>query len=452
MELVFVQEVLHLKRVFIAAAALIILLTAGCTASPAPETTLPQAAQSSQQIHPSAEYTPVPSTTETEAAASTVNWNGPNSGHLYSYEDYFAFERFYFGVREDLQPTIVADNMRFEPIFHGGRLVLRDLQQKVEFPVEGEGFTDLQILGTDGFYWIYCIEAGQELFRIDPFGNRQTLCVDESAQLTPDSFRLEDYGNLAVVATACGNGYDIYRIHLPTLRKELIAQADTPVTLGYPVSNYQIVWFEGEEKHITDGQSWDISDSNIALFQNLLSPGKTSLCDGMNNWFNMATMCQFSAPQELDLRVFFGGGFAQTDPWLTKDELEAYGLIEAIPVARLDAEKMERVLQEIFGIGLAQADISGLASYGMYDADTDTYCMPLPYFGLPEPSIYYPSQELQVHKVVYLDGGLYKVYYLPVPSSAGQSSQDLTENVMILQSSGNSYRILSNQKAVQPSY
>ena len=58
------------------------------------------------------------------------------------------------------------------------------------------------------------------------------------------------------------------------------------------------------------------------------------------------------------------------------------------------------------------------------------------YTRYPETAVYYLQQELTVHKVEALKDGCYRVYYLPNPSVAVQSSVDLTEKVMTLRKDG----------------
>lgn len=215
--------------------------------------------------------------------APTGSWAGPNNRKLYSYEDYFAFERF-FQDTGWLRETICSETGNFVPEIHNSRLYYYDHNQQKQVAIGGAVYGDLRILGTDDRHWIYCVEDSRELFRIDPMGRRQDLYFDPTGRLCAGDldenfshFNLEDWCNVAFFTAGAEGGYGIYRLHLPSGRIDLLTVASEPISMLGPISNYQVMFFQGDyvdsEKFycVTEGKSWDLSSPDIALFQELLS-------------------------------------------------------------------------------------------------------------------------------------------------------------------------------------
>lgn len=463
------------KKVWFIIALIAAVCLCGCDTAPGGETTAPvdtalPAITPPPETTASTETTAPPETTEaTEPVVNTIAWRlGPDGGYLYSYEDYFAFERFYHGIREDLQEHLVADSVNYEPFVLDGKLYIQDLQETLQFQVGTESYEDLRVLGTDGFYWIYCVEASKELFRIDPYGNQQSLFSDPSGKIASSAtesggFRLEEYGNVAFFTAGCEDGYGIYRIHLPSATVEKIASAENIISLWRVTSNYQVSWFEGEYKggeeeiFATPAKEWDLSDGDIAKFQKLLSPSENGSLKGRNNWYNMASFLFFESPEKVSLTGLLRCGFRDMDTKLTDKELAYFG-DKADPDAdynKLPADRIEQVLRYVFGIGLADMEENNLATNEntLYYADKDTYYRR---FNLAwndeagKETIYIYRQNITVHQVVEQEDGTVWVYYLPETPSPFSSGVDWTENLMVLRQEGDSYKIVSNQKAVFP--
>lgn len=408
----------------------------------------------------------VPSQT-TETIALSIPWKGPDTRFFYSYEDYFTFERVFNGVGEELSEFILTDGYTFSPYTEKGILYLKDTQGKLCFQVGSEAYENLRIFGTDGSHWIYCAEAGRELFRVDPFGCKEVLYTDEterigSGSLDSGSFRLEDQNNLAYFTAGTENGYGIYRIHLPSMQVDLLAEEQSPITLRNAVSNYQITYFVGEyiggsETILsTSAKEWNLSDPNIQTFQQLLSPGKNEMLNGVNNWYNTATFLLFGRPEEVSLSALMCNGFGDLSTKLTDEELTALGDTAdpeqdyfKLPIYRID-----QVLQTLFGLRIGDLARNTLAENKeiLYHADTETYYMPcsMHYDSSGQLSVYIWSQDIQVHKVVEMEDGTSHVYYLPYTPYPFRSAQDWEEHVMVLKKDGSGYRILSNSIAVLP--
>lgn len=406
-------------------------------------------------------------TETTEAIALSIPWKGPDTSYLYSYEDYFAFERVFNGVGEELSGFIQADGYAFFPYAEKGRLYLKDTQGKLYFQVGSETYENLRIFGTDGNHWIYCAEAGRELFRIDPLGCKEVLFTDKTGrigfgELDSGSFRLEDLYNLAYFTAGTENGYGIYRIHLPSKQVELVAEEQRPITLWNAVSNYQITYFVGEYMGggetilSTPAKEWDLSDPNVQTFQQLLSPGENGMLNGVTNWYNAATFLLFDRPEEVSLSVLMSNGFRDLPTKLTDKELTALG-DAADPEKdyyKLPGHRIDQVLQALFGLRIEDLEQNTLAENEevLYHVGSDTYYNPcsMHYDSNGQLSVYIWSQDIQVHKVEKMEDGTFHVYYLPCTPYPFRSAEDWQEHVMVLKESGSSYRILSNSIAVFP--
>lgn len=116
----------------------------------------------------------------------------------------------------------------------------------------------------------------------------------------------------------------------------------------------------------------------VARFQDLLSFNYDS------NWYNQAMTHVFNSPEELWLSEFFYNGFPEesNEPtpeenaflhncWSASNWLEVEGNLE-LDLVRLPADRMDQILRQYFGIGLADTRGYGLEQLTYWD-DTDCY-------------------------------------------------------------------------------
>lgn len=424
-----------------------------------PQTTVPAVADT----EPTAADTP---TETTEPAANTILWERENADFLYTYEDYFAFERVFQGVHEELSEFIRAEGFVFTPYEKGGKLYLEDKQNQRAVRVGNEEYTQLQIFGTDGIRWIYCAEAGRELFRIDPLGNKEIMFTDELGRIASgDSnfghFRLEDHFNLAYFTAGSDTGYGIYRLHIPSMRIDLMAESEEPISLWSAKSNYQISYFVGsylgggETILTTPAKEWDLSDPNIQVFQSLLSPKENGAFQGRSNWYNAATFLLFEYPEAVPLRGLMRNGFGDISPELTDGERSDLGIKTVLKeyYCKLPGYRINQVLDAVFGMQITGLESNTLAQSEdvLYLAKSDTYY--IPYSMIDDaggPRIYVWKQEITVHKVEESADNIFRVYYLPHTPAPFGSAEDWQEHVMVLKKVDGTYHIISNQVAVMP--
>lgn len=443
------------RFVWILVLAMVMCLLA-CKSVIPPPTTVPAMADT----EPTAADTP---TQTTEQAANTILWERENADFLYTYEDYFAYERVFQGVHEELSEYIRAEGYVFTPYEKGGKLYLEDKQKQCTVRVGSKEYTQLQIFGTDGIRWIYCAEAGKELFRIDPLGSKEILFTDEhgrigSGELDSGHFRLEDRLNLAYFTAGSETGYGIYRLHIPSMRVDLVAEAEEPISLWRTKSNYQISYFVGsylgggEIILTTPAKEWDFSDPNIQLFQTLLSPNQDGLFHGRSNWYNAATFLLFECPEAVPLRGLMRNGFDDISPELTDRERTALD-IEAGNYSKLPCCRINQILDALFGLQLADMENNTLAQSAdvHYLAESDTYYLKCSMVDDGDGKhIYIWKQEITIHKVEECADNFFRVYYLPHTPAPFGSAEDWQEHVMVLKKVEGSYHIISNQFAVLP--
>ena len=451
------------KRIFLFLLALVLCLTACQTEPPAVSsdpTTVPTTEHTQTTAAPT--ETTVPPTTA--PVAPTIAWREPDSSRLYSFEDYYRFERIFNGGGEDLWEFIRAEDGIYTPCFEDGLLCLTN--GTLTFPISQETYTQLRIFGTDGTRWIYCASSGTELFRIDPLGKKEILYHDDTGRI--DRFRLEDLGNIAFLTAGAGEGYGIYRIHLPSMEVELLVQEQEPINLLGVISNYRIEYFvetdpEGNViKKSTPAKEWDLSDLNIQMFQKLLTPGESGVLNAYNNWYNAATFVAFDRPEEISLSALMKNGFRDLPTRLTEEELAALGsqASGSKDYFKLPGKRVEAVLKMLTGLRIEDLDQNTLMGGKttltdpiLYLEKTDTYYAPCPMKqkeGENFYSIYIFQQDIEVHLVERNEDGTYRVYYMSYTPAPFWSSTDLEEKVMVLKQTGDGWHILSNGPAVLP--
>ena len=122
-----------------------------------------------------------------------------------------------------------------------------------------------------------------------------------------------------------------------------------------------------------DGQR--LSGEELELYQQMFADPRDPYALPPINWYNMALCVTFSAPEDLDLDLFFNNGFDDERSALTEAEeafLSAQGVALDHDLYRLPGEKMDAVLQKYFGLTLEQTNGIGLEE-AAYDPDTGCY-------------------------------------------------------------------------------
>jgi len=371
------------------------------------------------------------------------------------------FERIFNGDGEKMWEFIRSEDGTYTPCFENGQLCLR--KEEEIFPISEQKFAELNILGTDGTKWIYCVSSGTELFRMYPLGNKEVLFRDDSGRI--GTLRLEDYGNVAFFTAGAEKGYGIYRIHLPSKKVEILAQEQEPITLWWPDSNFQIDYCVGNpeaggEDRTTPAKEWDLSDPNVRLFQKLLEPSEDGALNGYNNWYNAATLLSFDRPEAISLSGLMRNGFRDLSTKLTEEELAALGSAASgdKDYFKLPGDRVEAVLKMLTGLQIK--DLSANTLQGgqsllqepiLYLEKTDTYYVPCPISQDEDtPSIYIYKQDIEVHLVETLEDETYRVFYMGYTPAPFWSATDLQEKVMVLKKSADGWHVLSNGVAVSP--
>ena len=434
----------------------------GCSVVTPPETTenkgLETTVPNTQMTEPAG--TTVPEETEPNYAEAFAWYEEVAKRNLYGVEDYYAFER-YFVVEGDpvFSHLSAQDGQNFFPVAKDGGLFLQNGDGSVCFRVGAEAYENLTVLGTDSWFWIYCVEDGKTLFRVDPSGNSQVLYRDENGKIGTSvewegNFYLSDGNNLAFFTAAAPEGYGLYRVHLPSGQVDLLDTCQEPIRIVLPRSNFQVTWTcgDGSQQFTTPGKTWNLEDPLVKKFQKLLEAGKDSVMDGINNWYNDAASVLHDSPETVSLNSLMDNGFADLPTRLTQKELEALGEkadpqqhYRKLPGARVDA-----LLQRLYGLTRAELAQNTLAENNtvLYDALSDTYYKPCRMDS--EGQIYVWTNHVTVHKVEEKADGTVWVWYLAeYPTPFGSDVGD-EENLMVLTRNGEDYQILSNTRAVQP--
>ena len=217
-------------------------------------------------------------TTPTEPGQREIPWDVPETEPAPSYDDYFAETVIYIEqddrgetynyANNDLRDSIYAYRLTYEaPHLYVERYKYYEnerLWEVAEIP-------DLQIMVYDE-RWIYAIEGGTDLFRMDYFGeNRQLLFRDESGLISQLQNRIivADEKVAFFMAGNAEGGASIYRLYLPEMkldvmyhygkeeleafyftapysREELSGQTEVEaryqISFGRAYSNHEVLW------------------------------------------------------------------------------------------------------------------------------------------------------------------------------------------------------------------
>ena len=174
-------------------------------------------------------------TTPTEPTRPEIPWEVPETEPAPSYDDYFAETVIYIEqddrgetynyANNDLRDSIYAYKLTYEaPHLYVERCKYYEnerLWEVAEIP-------DLQIMVYDA-RWIYAIEGGTDLFRMDYFGeNRELLFRDETGLISQLQNRIivADEKTVFFMAGNSDGGASIYRLYLPEMKLDVIYHYD----------------------------------------------------------------------------------------------------------------------------------------------------------------------------------------------------------------------------------
>ena len=422
----------------------------------------------------------------TEPVELNIQWEFEKSGRShYTYEDYFAFERWYRAEDGATGWKIHASaedgsNLTLFTYVVDGRIYLRSSDETVRFQVGEKTYEDLTVFGTDSYQWIYCAENGKRLFRVDPLGNEEDLFLAEYGNIrivggngweyAPDAapriqqsdFQLCDTNNAAFFVAGTPEGWGIYRIHLQSKQVDLIHTGQEPIHAFYPWSNYTVRWYSEPDGEVneTPGKQWDLNDPDVQYFQNLLEPGTDWVLGGTNNWYNNALGVSLRSIEDVSPLAPFYNGFRDLPTKLTQAELEALG-DAADPEKhyyKLPGKRVDAVLMLLYGVTRAELpkkvvlDDEDPAYSILYDPETDTYYKPC-YMGYShdtQDEVILWQATVTVHKVERKEDGTVWVYYMAGRPARYTSSGVSQEWCIVLKEVDGRYRILSNLYAVDP--
>lgn len=151
---------------------------------------------------------------------------------------------------------------------------------------------------------------------------------------------------------------------------------------------------------------------------------------GEANWYHYALASYYTTPTEVNLAYFFYNGFDECSAARPTPDEEALlkdmpGFDPEFDLIRLPADRMDAVLQQYFGAGLSQFDVSDL----WYVESTNTY-----YLSHTDAVGFI---ELVFERMETAGDGTITIYYMA----------DSMPGILKLKASGDGYRILSNQPA-----
>ena len=221
-------------------------------------------------------------TTPTEPGQRDIPWDVPETEPAPSYEDYFSQTICYAVLTEqgyyDFDYTVGGNAPEHKLVYEAPHLYLdRHELYGYERLWEVAEIPDLQIMVYDE-RWIYAIEGGTDLFRMDYFGeNRQLLFRDESGLISQLQNRIivADEKVAFFMAGNSEGGISIYRLYLPEMkldvmyhydeeaweefyfatpysREELTGQAEVKAKYNIysmkPYSNHEVLWYSANRE------------------------------------------------------------------------------------------------------------------------------------------------------------------------------------------------------------
>ena len=256
------KEVMTMKKMTAILLILAMVLLSACQGSGNHETTVPPETTVPETTVPETTVAPETNPPETTAPQETlppaelltsIPWEVPELAAM-TYEAYFSEIHLYgypLGgsniVDADGHWGGLGDNSHFVSLRKDGTLIIG--HDDTPLRVGTQTYENVYVAAADE-RWIYLIEDGRELFRIDYFGqNRQTLFVDETGKMPVDATTKLGRISLAencvlFFAAGAGDGYGIYRLYLPDMTLDLMATSETKPMLLRPYSNHEITWIE----------------------------------------------------------------------------------------------------------------------------------------------------------------------------------------------------------------
>ena len=215
-------------------------------------------------------------TTPTEPTRPEIPWEVPETEPAPSYEEYFS-KTICYAVRTDyggydFDYTVGGNAPKHELTYEAPHLYLdRHELYGYERLWEVAEIPDLQIMVYDA-RWIYAIEGGTDLFRMDYYGeNRELLFRDETGLISQlqRGITIADEKVMFFMAGNSEGGASIYRLYLPEMkldviypydkeaweafyftaphsREELLGQTEVEVSCQIdsvrPYSNHEVLW------------------------------------------------------------------------------------------------------------------------------------------------------------------------------------------------------------------
>lgn len=229
------------------------MLLSGCQTGGTPETTAPPETTVPETTSPDTQppETQPPETQPpepSEPVLTDILWTVPEPLNL-TYEEFFENIREYgFPINTDYEVHynvswggVYGDDYYLWTNEENGALYI-DLGDE-NLRIGTEYYPDV-VWTTADEQWIYGIQAGRELFRMDFFGeNRQTLYIDETGKMSDHLGKVSIAEGCALFfAAGAGEGYGIYRLYLPDMTLDLMATSELEPWLYRAYSNHQVMW------------------------------------------------------------------------------------------------------------------------------------------------------------------------------------------------------------------
>lgn len=109
-----------------------------------------------------------------------------------------------------------------------------------------------------------------------------------------------------------------------------------------------------------------------------------ALFGNLDSWYNKALTCEYATPAQLDMEAFFLAAFREDDNAVTASERaqlkelfthnpDYQEVIDRLDITRLPVERMNKVLQEYFGITLEDIDEAGFKDLHYLESTNSYY-------------------------------------------------------------------------------
>ena len=215
----------------------VVMLLAACGGD------LPETVPATEPTVTTEQVETTPQTEPSETTCPTLPWT-PMDGEVLSYEAYFSTVREY---------DVDVDNLNGNRSWGGysirygeGELLVTNVYGTVLHTVPNVD-TNIDWVNCDDS-WIYGIRNGDELLRIDYYGQNEEILYHAS----PYSIGMESAGHVYLAEecvlffAACSEqGSRICRLYIPELRLDILAESDAAlIQLAGVLSNHEVLWNE----------------------------------------------------------------------------------------------------------------------------------------------------------------------------------------------------------------